>query len=319
MPSVASRGFSVVIPVYNESAAIRGCLDSLVDATLPDAEIEILVADGMSDDGTRAIVGEYPSVRLIDNEEQTTPAGFNRGFELASNDIIVLMSGHARVSPDFFNHILELFETHAPDADVVGSRVKPVADGYVQTSIAGALTSRLGAGSERFRAYEGYVDTVSYGAYKREVIETVGRMNPELPRGQDYEYNKRVREHGFEIYQSAESTVRYEPRSTFYSLFKQKFGNGRGKASIRRNDGSRTECGVGLFATLLAVGLLTPILPGVLALLAVAYAVGVAATVNSVIEHQRRLSGRHAFGIVVALLAIHVGYATGYLVELLGR
>ncbi|KAB7514672.1 hypothetical protein DM867_06025 [Halosegnis rubeus] len=160
---------------------------------------------------------------------------------------------------------------------------------------------------------------MSYEAYKREVIKTVGRMNLGLPRGQDYEYNKRVREHGFEIYQSAESTVRYKPRSTFYSLFKQELGNGRRKASIRQSGESRTEYGVGMFATLLAVGLLTPILPGVLALLSVAYAVGVTATVNSVIEQQRELSGRHAFGSVVALLAIHIGYATGYLVELLGR
>lgn len=318
MSNEASHGFSIILPVYNESETIRDCLSSLLDATLPGIEFEFLIVDGMSDDGTREIVTQYPSIRLIDNEQQTTPTGFNRGFDAASNDIIVLMSGHARVSSEFFSHILEMFENRAPDADIVGSRVKPVGDGYVQTSIAGALMSRFGAGSKRFQAHEGYVDTVSYGAYKREVIETVGKMNPDLPRGQDYEYNRRAREHGFTIYQSAESTIQYEPRSTYLSLFKQKFGNGRGKASIYQESKSQSNCGMGLFSTTLVLASLTLILPGVLlalALLSILYVGGIAFTASTVIQQNRELSKKHAVGIILSLNLIHIGYTFGFITE----
>ncbi|MDL0121116.1 glycosyltransferase family 2 protein [Halobacterium salinarum] len=325
MTNMHSRGFSVVIPVLNEAGTIEGCLDSLLRATIADVNFEFLVVDGMSDDGTRDIVKGYSrkhsSIRLVHNEKQTTPTGFNKGFEVATNDIIVLMSGHARVTPDFFDHIRELFKERAPDADIVGSRVKPVADGYVQTSIAGALMSRFGAGSKRFQGYEGYVDTVSYGAYKREVIETVGKVNPELPRGQDYEYNKRARECGFTLYQSAESTTQYEPRSSFLSLFKQKFGNGQGKARIHQQDNSGPDCGLRFLTAGLGLSMLSLFIPGIflaLTVLPLIYILGIGATAVETVQSNEELSKLHAPGIMLTLSLIHIGYASGFVSGLLG-
>ncbi|NHX36800.1 MULTISPECIES: glycosyltransferase [Halolamina] len=324
MTSVDSSGFSVVLPVLNEAENIEGCLDSLLRASLSDVDLEILVVDGMSDDGTREIIDQYSrkdsSIQLVDNEQQTTPTGFNKGFETASNGVIILMSGHAQVTPNFFDHIRELFEERAPDADIVGSRVDPVADGYVQTSIAGALMSRFGAGSKRFQAYEGYVDTVSYGAYKRYVIESVGKMDPDLPRGQDYEYNKRAREHGFTIYQSAQSTVQYEPRSTFIGLFKQKFGNGRGKTRIHQQSKSQSYRGLGLHTAALVLFSLIFILPGAtlaLSILPPLYVLGIVFTATKVIQRNNEFSRKHIFGIVIALTIIHSGFVSGFVTGLL--
>ncbi|MDL0143081.1 glycosyltransferase [Halobacterium salinarum] len=324
MTNVRSRGFSVVIPVLNEAGTIEGCLDSLLRATNADVDFEFLVVDGMSDDGTRDIVEAYSrkhsSVRLVDNEQQTTPAGFNKGFEVATNDIIVLMSGHARVTSGFFAHIQKLFEERATNADIVGSRVKPVADGYVQRSIAGALMSRFGAGSKRFQTYEGYVDTVSYGAYKREVIETIDKMDPGLPRGQDYEYNKRARECGFTIYQSAESTTRYEPRSTFSGLFKQKFGNGRGKFRIYQQSKPQPHRGLRSLMTGSGLVVLSIFIPGsflLLTILPLIYVLAMGATTIETIQNSERLSNLHAPGIMLALGLIHGGYAAGLVSGLL--
>ena len=62
---------SVVIPCRNERAYIEACLRSVLTFDSPPEGFEVLVADGMSDDGTREIVArlvaEDSRVRLIDN------------------------------------------------------------------------------------------------------------------------------------------------------------------------------------------------------------------------------------------------------------
>ena len=68
---------SCVIPVRNErqaiAAAVRSCLEQRFDGA-----IEVVVADGMSGDGTRAVIEELaaadPRVRMVDNPARVTPA-----------------------------------------------------------------------------------------------------------------------------------------------------------------------------------------------------------------------------------------------------
>ncbi len=50
---------SILIPIRNEAAYIERCLAAVLAQDYPAAQMEILVADGMSDDGTREIVGKW--------------------------------------------------------------------------------------------------------------------------------------------------------------------------------------------------------------------------------------------------------------------
>ena len=52
--ALPSERVSIILPVLNETARIKACLDSLVAQS--DAVAEILVVDGGSSDGTQAIV-----------------------------------------------------------------------------------------------------------------------------------------------------------------------------------------------------------------------------------------------------------------------
>jgi succinoglycan biosynthesis protein ExoA len=54
-------------PVRNEQKAIRLSLSSVLAQDYPADGLEVLLADGMSDDGTRAIARRDPRVRLVDN------------------------------------------------------------------------------------------------------------------------------------------------------------------------------------------------------------------------------------------------------------
>ena len=50
---------SIIIPCYNEEKYIVPCLDSIVANDYPKDLLEIIVVDGMSNDGTRAILSQY--------------------------------------------------------------------------------------------------------------------------------------------------------------------------------------------------------------------------------------------------------------------
>ncbi|RMB23568.1 glycosyltransferase family 2 protein [Haloplanus aerogenes] len=225
---------SIIIPTHNEEQTIESCLDALISADC-ESHKEILVVDGQSEDRTREQISSYEQahqcVSLYDNPQQTTPHGINIGLENATGEVVSFISGHSIVSEQFFNHIMTAFD-RAPDADVVGGRMVPSPETYFEHSVAAALISRLGASSSRFRPVEGYVETVNFGAYRREVIETVGKMDTDLPRAQDYEYNKRVRAAGFRLYQYPELQISYVPRSTPLALAKQYYGNGYWKANV---------------------------------------------------------------------------------------
>src|SRR5215813_5956197 len=84
---------SAVIPCRNESKFIAACLASVLNNGYPLDRLEILVIDGLSTDGSRAIIAglsaEHPQIMLIDNPEAVTPVALNIGIAEARADVII--------------------------------------------------------------------------------------------------------------------------------------------------------------------------------------------------------------------------------------
>src|SRR5438477_11843020 len=90
---------SIVIPCRNEENFIGDCLDSVVGSRFPLNRLEVLVIDGMSDDGTRRVLEayalRYPFIRVLENVKRITPVAFNIGVRHARGGLIMIMSAHA--------------------------------------------------------------------------------------------------------------------------------------------------------------------------------------------------------------------------------
>lgn len=77
------------MPVRDEAATIERCLRSVLEQDYPEDLLEVIVADGMSSDATRAIVQEVAqelariAVKLIDNPGRITPTGLNAALRVA--------------------------------------------------------------------------------------------------------------------------------------------------------------------------------------------------------------------------------------------
>lgn len=195
---------SVIIPCYREAGYIRACLESLVGQSYGLENLEIIVVDGMSRDGTREIVFKfqknYPQIRLVDNVKQIAPAAMNIGLKEARSAYIVRIDAHAEVPPNYLERCMAVIKQTG--ADVVGGSIETRGKGFWGQLIAYVLSSLFGVGSS-FRTLEnasGYVDTLAFGLYKREVLESAGPHDEALVRGHDWEINQRIIKNGGRIY-----------------------------------------------------------------------------------------------------------------------
>src|SRR5688572_1516136 len=213
---------SIVIPCRNEQDHIETCLRSILDQERPRGDVEVIVADGMSTDGTREILQklaiEDSRLRIVDNPRQITPCGMNAGIKEARGRYVAIMGAHNRYAPDYVCRSVEVLEETG--ADNVGGAMICEAESYTQRAIAAAYHSPFSAGGARWHnpEYEGPADTVFGGVYRCEVFERIGFFDEGLVRNQDDEFNLRLTRAGGKIWQSPRIRSWYQPRSSLLSL-----------------------------------------------------------------------------------------------------
>ncbi len=223
---------SIIIPVRNEAAHLGRLLEFVTGAEEP--EREILVVDGRSEDGTRAILADWQKrdarVRVIDNPGRLVTTALNLGFEAAGGEVIMRLDAHAEYAPDYVERCLEVLQETG--AGNVGGAARPLSDGsYLGDLIQAVHRSPFGIGAAQFRREdaEGWVDTVWPGCWRREALEAAGRYcREDLPRSEDIELNARLRAAGWRIYLSPKIRAYYQPRRSLGALLRQNFDNGVG-------------------------------------------------------------------------------------------
>lgn len=202
---------SVIVPVREEARAIGRCLTSILASGYPRERMEVIVADGLSGDGTcEAVLREARNdarVRLIDNPGRTTPLALNRAIAAARGDVILRVDAHSVIAPDYIAEITGFLAAH-PEAWGAGGRMRTVADtpGCFGAAVRIALSHRFGVGNSQFRTAadadaDPYpVDTVFNCAWPREVFQRVGDFHEELSRSQDIEFSTRIRRAGGKLW-----------------------------------------------------------------------------------------------------------------------
>jgi succinoglycan biosynthesis protein ExoA len=220
-----SPPISVVIPCRNEREHIETCVSSVLDQQSPPGGFEIIVADGMSDDGTRGILmrlaAQNSALRIVDNLGKITPSGMNAALRQAKGRYIAIMGAHNRYASDYLRRSVEVLEKTG--ADNVGGVMICEAKTYTQAAIAAAHHSPFSVGGAHWHdvRYEGPVDTVFGGVYRREVFDKIGLFDEELVRNQDDELNLRLTRAGGKIWQSPLIKSWYRPRTSFKDLWRQ--------------------------------------------------------------------------------------------------
>ncbi len=220
---------SIIVPCFNEQSTISLLLVALREQTFSRADMEVIIADGMSTDGTRDAISKFQadfpdlSVRVIDNRLRTIPSGVNRAIEASSSDIILRLDAHSKPYPDYIENSVKALEEGR--GDNVGGvwEIQPGADTWIAKSIAVAAAHPLGVGDALYRRAKqaAEVDTVPFGSFKRELIERIGRFDETLLTNEDYEFNTRIRKSNGRIWLDPSIRSIYYARSTLQELARQ--------------------------------------------------------------------------------------------------
>jgi glycosyltransferase involved in cell wall biosynthesis len=233
---------AVVMPCRNEAACIEETIRCILRQDSEGVELEILIADGASTDGTREIVERLAAidgrVRLIDNPAGYVSTGLNLAINAARSEIIIRMDAHTDYAPDYVRQcLLALQETGAEN---VGGPARTKATKPMQKAIAAAYHSPFACGGARFHdvEHEGYVDTVTYGCWRKETLQRLGMFDEALIRNQDDELNYRTIRSGGKIWQTPKIVSWYHPRSSLRTLFRQYFQYGFWKVAVIRKHGT---------------------------------------------------------------------------------
>ncbi len=231
---------SIIVPCYNEQNTISGLLEAICQQTYPLEKIEVIIADGMSEDHTREKIQEFqhlhPQVRLkiVDNPRKIIPSALNLAIQAASGEIIVRLDAHCNPKQDYVARSVE--DLVQKKGKNVGGLwiIRPGAETWIAKSIAISASHPLAVGDARYRYSnrEGSVDTVPFGTFWKDYLVDLGGYNEELLTNEDYELNTRIRKRGDIVWFDPDIQSIYYSRSTINGLAKQYWRYGYWKCKM---------------------------------------------------------------------------------------
>jgi glycosyltransferase involved in cell wall biosynthesis len=300
-------------------------LEAVRRQSYPLERIEVVIADGGSNDGTRRVITDYadahPELRLklVDNPKRVIPAALNTAIDQASGEVVMRLDAHSEPTPDYVVRCVETLDrTQAANVGGVWE-IQPSQPTWVARSIAAAAAHPLGAGDARYRisGAEGPAETVPFGAYRRDWLDRVGDFNEELLTNEDYEYNVRIKQQGGVVWFNPSVRSVYFARANLSQLGRQyaRYGFWKARMLLRHPTSLRWRQALPPLvalstAGLLVGGLFAPLALGALAIEWAAYAtvLGLAGLREAV----RHRSSSLAVGLPLALATMHLSWGAAF-------
>jgi glycosyltransferase involved in cell wall biosynthesis len=162
---------SVVVPTRNSARTLRACLTSLRHQTHPD--VEVLVVDNASTDGTAAIARELADVAVDRGPERS--AQRNHGTALSTGDVVLFVDSDMVLEPDVLAEVAAVLAAR-PEVGAVVVPERSFGDGFFTECR--ILEKSL---------YVGADDVEAPRAFRREVIEGVGGWAEHLTAAEDWD------------------------------------------------------------------------------------------------------------------------------------
>jgi succinoglycan biosynthesis protein ExoA len=225
----------VVIPCLNEAEHLESIVTKLLTEA-DEADVEIVIADGGSTDGTREMAEELvrhsERVRLLNNPKRIQAAAVNYAVRQYGNgaEFLIRMDGHARYPDDYCRRLLAVQARTQADSVVVSMHSQ--GRNCFQRAAAAAQNSVLGNGgaAHRNRAQDRWVEHGHHALMRLTAFKALDGYDETFSHNEDAELDVRLTAAGFHIFLTGEATVTYFPRGSAAGLFRQYFNIGRGRA-----------------------------------------------------------------------------------------
>jgi hypothetical protein len=110
-PYQRPQRLSVIMPVFNERQTFRKAMDSLLGKSIPGMEIEFIIVESNSTDGTRDDVLEYsdnPRIRtILEERPQGKGHAVRMGLAEAQGDFVIIQDADLEYDIDDYDSLLE--------------------------------------------------------------------------------------------------------------------------------------------------------------------------------------------------------------------
>ncbi len=279
--------------------------------------LQIIVVDGDSEDATASVVKDIaeadPRVELIVNPQRVIPVSLNMAVQEARARWLVRVDAHATVPPDYVARALEHLVTGRWGG--VGGRKDGVGRTAAGRAVAAAMGSRFGVGGSTYHhgTEQRTVEHIPFGAYPVAVIRELGGWDERLRVNQDFEFDYRVRQAGYELLFDPRLRIDWESRQSVSALFSQYRRYGHGKVRVARLHPAslrvRHLTAPALVATVASAAVVGVRRPGRAAAMLAPYvvALGLASARTG-----RDLDRDARYWVAPSFLAMHVGWGLGF-------
>lgn len=176
---------SVVIPTYNSRDFIAETLQSVRDTGF--ADMEIIVTDDGSTDGTADTIAAMPDVRLIRQANQGDSAARNTGLAQATGTYVLFLDHDDVLLPEAIVRHVAAIEQSSSYEIVIGSNL-----------LINSRGQEIGANQLQPRAVSsrdvalGMTPSFSQCLYRRAALERIGGFRPSATVAADHDLNLRL-------------------------------------------------------------------------------------------------------------------------------
>ena len=226
---------TVGVVAYNEEKNLPSLLKDIEGQSYPHSEMEVVLADSMSTDGTRKVMEEWQKknrdffldIKIIENKGKIQSCGWNAVIDAFTTEALIRIDAHSSIPEDFVEKNVNALS----EGEYVTGGMRPnivEGDSAWQQVLLLAESSMFGSSIADFRRKEkkAYVKSFFHGAYRREVFEKAGKFREDLGRTEDNEFHYRIRQNGFQLCM-VPGIISYQMiRPSLRKMCRQKYGNG---------------------------------------------------------------------------------------------
>ena len=202
---------SVIIPTKNSVGTIEMCLKSIKNQTYPD--IEIIVVDNYSEDGTADIAREYGAKVFKKGHERCAQVNF--GIKNANGKYVYRVDSDFILDPSIVSECVEMCEGNGYDAIAVHNTSDPTISFWSKVR-----------NLER-DCYKDDELNIAARFFRNDIFDSIGSFDENLIAGEDYDLHNRLVEGGFKVGKIKSQEVHIGEPKSLWEIAKKHYYYGK--------------------------------------------------------------------------------------------